>query len=72
MVWKRKGLFSKHRMLILTDKPRLIYVDPATMVLKGEIPWAPQHPVRCTPVRRHIQRDVMLWHDNRFLNILEY
>ena len=50
MVWKRKGLFSKHRMLILTDKPRLIYVDPVTMVLKGEIPWAPQHPVRCTPV----------------------
>lgn len=53
LVWKRKGLFSKHRMLILTDRPRLIYIDPVTMVLKGEIPWTPQNPVKCTPLTAH-------------------
>ena len=34
-----KGLFAKRRELILTDAPRLYYVDPVAMVLKGEIPW---------------------------------
>ena len=34
-----QGLFSKRRQLILTDAPRLYYVDPVGMVLKGEIPW---------------------------------
>ena len=38
-VHKRKGLFSKHRMLLLTEGPRLFYVDANAMVLKGEIPW---------------------------------
>mmetsp|Transcript_28011 Transcript_28011/g.47070 ORF Transcript_28011/g.47070 Transcript_28011/m.47070 type:complete len:506 (+) Transcript_28011:80-1597(+) len=46
-VFKRKGLFSKKRQLILTDMPRLIYVDPDTMELKGEIPWTEQNPVSC-------------------------
>lgn len=40
LVDKRKGLFSKRRQLILTDGPRLYYVDPVNMVLKGEIPWS--------------------------------
>ncbi|XP_065899379.1 3-phosphoinositide-dependent protein kinase 1-like [Dysidea avara] len=39
LVDKRKGLFSKRRQLILTDAPRLYYVDPVAMELKGEIPW---------------------------------
>lgn len=46
-VYKRKGLFSKKRQLILTDRPRLIYVDPDSMELKGEIPWTRSHPVSC-------------------------
>lgn len=29
-------------MLLLTTGPRLFYVDPANMVLKGEIPWSPE------------------------------
>lgn len=29
-------------MLLLTTGPRLFYVDPVNMVLKGEIPWSPE------------------------------
>jgi len=39
VVDKRKGLFPRRRQLILTEGPRLYYVDAAAMVLKGEIPW---------------------------------
>ena len=37
---KRKGLFAKRRMFLLTEGPHLYYVDPTAMVLKGEIPWS--------------------------------
>ncbi|RWS28968.1 3-phosphoinositide-dependent protein kinase 1-like protein [Leptotrombidium deliense] len=37
---KRKGLFARRRMLLLTTGPHLYYVDPVNMVLKGEIPWS--------------------------------
>ncbi|XP_017779038.1 PREDICTED: 3-phosphoinositide-dependent protein kinase 1 [Nicrophorus vespilloides] len=40
LVDKRKGLFPRRRMLLLTQGPHLYYVDPATMILKGEIPWS--------------------------------
>lgn len=40
LVDKRKGLFPRRRMLLLTIGPHLYYVDPATMILKGEIPWS--------------------------------
>eukprot|EP00033_Pygsuia_biforma_P000398 GCRY01000475.1.p1 GENE.GCRY01000475.1~~GCRY01000475.1.p1 ORF type:complete len:503 (+),score=111.39 GCRY01000475.1:196-1704(+) len=40
-VSKRKGLFSKKRQLLLTDFPRLFYVDPDRMEEKGTIPWTP-------------------------------
>ncbi|KAI9179624.1 serine/threonine protein kinase [Blastocladiella emersonii ATCC 22665] len=39
-VHKRKGLFAKKRYLILTDAPRLVYIDADKMVVKGEIPWS--------------------------------
>lgn len=39
LVDKKKGLFSRRRVLILTEGPHLYYVDPTSMVLKGEIPW---------------------------------
>jgi len=35
---KKKGLWSRRRMFLLTEGPRLFYVDPKEMVLKGEIP----------------------------------
>ncbi|XP_020293934.1 3-phosphoinositide-dependent protein kinase 1 [Pseudomyrmex gracilis] len=41
-VSKRKGLFARRRMLLLTTGPHLYYVDPVNMVLKGEIPWSPE------------------------------
>ncbi|XP_067646581.1 3-phosphoinositide-dependent protein kinase 1 isoform X2 [Eurosta solidaginis] len=37
---KRKGLFARKRLLLLTTGPRLIYIDPVQMVKKGEIPWS--------------------------------
>lgn len=40
LVWKKAGLFSRKRQLVLTDLPRLFYVDPDKMVQKGEIPWS--------------------------------
>lgn len=39
-VFKRKGLFSRKRMLLLTEGPHLYYVDYSNKVLKGEIPWS--------------------------------
>ncbi|VDI81121.1 3-phosphoinositide-dependent protein kinase 1-like isoform X2 [Mytilus galloprovincialis] len=40
LVDKRKGLFARRRMLLLTEGPHLYYVDPANKVLKGQIPWS--------------------------------
>lgn len=40
LVDKRKGLFSRRRMLLMTEGPHLYYVDPQNMVLKGQIPWS--------------------------------
>lgn len=37
---KRKGLFARKRMFLLTTGPRLFYIDPVSMVKKGEIPWS--------------------------------
>ncbi|XP_034251085.1 3-phosphoinositide-dependent protein kinase 1 [Thrips palmi] len=42
LVDKRKGLFARRRMLLLTQGPHMYYVDPVNMVLKGEIPWSQQ------------------------------
>ncbi|XP_071449994.1 3-phosphoinositide-dependent protein kinase 1 [Hetaerina americana] len=39
---KKKGLFARRRMFMLTLGPHLFYVDPVAMVLKGEIPWSQQ------------------------------
>lgn len=50
---KRKGLFSKKRLLILTNHPRLFYVDPDTSEMKGEIPWTAQYPVQCSILDEH-------------------
>ncbi|XP_025163195.1 3-phosphoinositide-dependent protein kinase 1 isoform X2 [Harpegnathos saltator] len=39
---KRKGLFARRRMLLLTTGPHLYYVEPMSQSLKGEIPWSPE------------------------------
>lgn len=38
-VWKRKGWSYKRRILILTSKPRLIYVSKKDGSFKGSVPW---------------------------------
>jgi len=38
LIVKTRKMSTKKRFLILTDLPRLFYVDPKKMVLKGEIP----------------------------------
>ncbi|CAH1999885.1 unnamed protein product [Acanthoscelides obtectus] len=40
LIDKKKGLFARRRMFLLTFGPHLYYVDPVAMVLKGEIPWS--------------------------------
>ncbi|KAJ3662840.1 hypothetical protein Zmor_007164 [Zophobas morio] len=40
IIEKKKGIFPRRRMLLLTLGPHLYYVDPVTMTLKGEIPWS--------------------------------
>ncbi|KAL1518079.1 hypothetical protein ABEB36_001758 [Hypothenemus hampei] len=40
LIDKRKGLFPRRRMFLLTLGPHLYYVDPVTMTFKGEIPWS--------------------------------
>jgi 3-phosphoinositide dependent protein kinase-1 len=50
VVSKRRGFFSKRRLLVLTDRPRLFYVsadESAKWEVKGEIHWSP---------RLHIER----------------
>jgi len=34
------GFWAKTRQLILTSFPRILYVDPQQMTLRGEIPWS--------------------------------
>merc|ERR1719495_1704742 len=35
---KKKGLLARRRMFLLTEGPKLYYVDPDRMVLKGQVP----------------------------------
>ena len=76
---KRKGLFARKRMLLLTTGPHLYYVDPVNMVLKGEIPWSPE--LRVEPknfkiffvhtVRNSLKIDVFDYELTIWTNILE-
>ena len=40
LVLKRVGFSAKKRRLVLTDFPRLFYIDPSKNELKGEISWS--------------------------------
>uniref|UniRef100_A0A0N4Z9J6 3-phosphoinositide-dependent protein kinase 1 n=1 Tax=Parastrongyloides trichosuri TaxID=131310 RepID=A0A0N4Z9J6_PARTI len=40
LIDKKKGLFARRRMFLLTEGPHLYYVDPQSMEFKGEIPWS--------------------------------
>jgi hypothetical protein len=40
LIDKKKGLFARRRMFLMTEGPRLFYVDPVNMELKGEVPFS--------------------------------
>ncbi|CAH8629919.1 unnamed protein product [Dicrocoelium dendriticum] len=40
VLFKRRGLFARKRMFLLTEGPHLFYIDNDSMVLKGEVPWS--------------------------------
>ncbi|KAG5445395.1 3-phosphoinositide dependent protein kinase-1 [Clonorchis sinensis] len=40
VLFKRRGLFARKRMFLLTEGPHLFYVDMDAMSLKGEVPWS--------------------------------
>lgn len=42
LVIKRRFLTAKKRQLILTDRPRILYIDPENMQMKGIVPWSKQ------------------------------
>jgi len=37
---KKRGLSVKLRQFLLTEGPKLLYIDPDSKVVKGEIPWS--------------------------------
>nr|XP_039261437.1 3-phosphoinositide-dependent protein kinase 1-like [Styela clava] len=37
---KKRGLSVKTRQFLLMEGPKLVYVDPSSMEVKGEIPWS--------------------------------
>jgi hypothetical protein len=37
LVWKRSGLLARRRQLVLTNRGRLLYIDPKALVVKGVI-----------------------------------
>lgn len=40
LIYKRRKLSIKKRFMILTNHPRIIYIDPKKKILKGEVPWS--------------------------------
>ena len=37
---KKRGLSTKAREFLLLEGPRLIYIDPSSKQMKGEVPWS--------------------------------
>ncbi|XP_049849767.1 putative 3-phosphoinositide-dependent protein kinase 2 [Schistocerca gregaria] len=79
LVYKRRKFSIKKRMLILTDMPRLIYVDPKNNTLKGEISWSDLRQVEkktdvswkiYTPKRTYHLEDISK-DSQRWLNAIE-
>ena len=53
-VWKKKGgiYLPRKRQLIITDYPRIIYIDIEKMQQKGEIPWSSKIVIKCQNEKR--------------------
>ncbi|KAH8074727.1 3-phosphoinositide-dependent protein kinase [Aureococcus anophagefferens] len=49
VLWKRKGLFWRERVFLLTSAPRFVYYDCSCdpPEQKGAIPWTYEKPVHC-------------------------
>uniref|UniRef100_A0A915CND5 3-phosphoinositide-dependent protein kinase 1 n=1 Tax=Ditylenchus dipsaci TaxID=166011 RepID=A0A915CND5_9BILA len=40
LIDKKKGLFARRRMFLMTEEPKMLYVDPVNMELRGEVPFS--------------------------------
>lgn len=49
LIWKRKGWSHKQRVLILTSKPRLFYLDEKGKY-KGTIPWTSAEQIKASKI----------------------
>lgn len=60
----------KQRQLILTDYPRLFYVDPKTMTVRGEVEWSDEEPPYALEVSRTTFELTTVGRTYRFIDII--
>jgi Protein kinase domain/PH domain len=54
LIAKRTHVRTRRRELLLTDRPRLLYIDPDTLVVRGQIPFSAElEATRAPSSRRH-------------------
>jgi len=71
VVWKRKGLFWRERVFVLTAAPRFVYFDCAKLPPeeKGDIKWTYERPVHC---RKRSETHFDLVADHRDYHLAAY
>ena len=68
LIDKKKGLFARRRMFLLTEGPHLYYVDPVLMVRKGEVPFSPEMRTEAKNFRTFFIHTVMKFIFNGVIN----
>jgi hypothetical protein len=60
-LYKRRGLFSKRRVFLLTQKPRLLYLDEEKSMQKGEVPLSAEVKVEMKSKKIFYVHTVRFW-----------